>query len=269
MSGTTWGTFNYLGPMDEPPLFCGDQRENDRINLVPHRMEVLDMRETAPELAREGFMLGHLPLDVGTDGDVEAIARVYRPLAEDYVRQLTGAAKVVARMPMVRWSPRGPRPERINSQPADYVHADFSREDFRAMAAALVADDPEADRWLSGRYAVIQTWRALSPPPQDLPLALMDRRTIRAEDVVVAHNIVGKGESEQRFLNFTFRHHPDQRWSYVSDMARDDVMVFVGFDSAEDTIPGVPHSAFDYELASGRACLPRMSCELRVFAYWG
>jgi hypothetical protein len=97
----------------------------------------------------------------------------------------------------------------------------------------------------------------------------MDRRTIAAKDVIVAENIVGYGEQEQKFLNYTFRYSPEQRWSYVSDMTSDDVMVFVGFDNQDDTIPGIPHSSFDYEAVSGRKCHPRMSCELRGFVYWG
>ena len=267
--GVALGVFNYLGPMDEAPLFCGDQQENNRINLEPHVMPVHDMRQSGTSLDAEGFMLGNLRLDIGQEDNVEVIASIYRPMIEDYLRELLGAPKIATRMPMLRWSARTPRPERINSFPANYVHADFSRQSFHQMAAVSVADDPERDRWLGGRYAVIQTWRALSPPPQDMPLAVMDRRTIAPEDVVLAHNIVGRGDSEQKFLNYTFRHNAAHCWSYVSDMTADDVLVFIGFDSKDDTIPGIPHSAFDYAAASGRDTYPRMSCELRAFVYWG
>lgn len=263
------GLFNYVGPMDEPPLFCGDQQENNRFNVDARVMPVEDMRRTHPTLAEEGFMLGKLRLDIGMEDDVEVIARIYRPMVEDYLRELTGAPKVVTRMPMVRWSSRTPHPERINSLPASYVHADFSRESFHALARETIAGDPDEDRWLAGRYMVLQTWRALSPPPQDIPLAVLDRRTIAPEDVVEALNIVGRGETAQEFRNFTFRYNPAHRWSFASDMTADDMLVFIGFDRADETIPGIAHSSFDYEAASGRETFPRMSCELRAFVYWG
>jgi hypothetical protein len=190
-------------------------------------------------------------------------------MIEEYMRELTGAPKVVTRMPMLRWSSTANRRDRINAFPANYVHADFSHQSFYKMARECLADDPESDRWLSGRYAVIQTWRALSPPPQDLPLAVMDRRTIFADDVVESDNIVGRGDSAQKFVNYTFKHNPGQLWSFCSDMTADDMLVFIGFDSKDDTIPGIPHTAFDYAGASGRETHPRMSCELRAFVYWG
>lgn len=102
-----------------------------------------------------------------------------------------------------------------------------------------------------------------------MPLAVLDRRSIAPEDVVLAQNIVGYGDNEQNFLNYTFRYNPAHRWSYVSDMTTDDVMVFIGFDNLDDSIPGIPHSAFDYATASGKKTFPRMSCELRAFVYWG
>ncbi len=221
--GVALGVFNYLGPMDEAPLFCGDQQENNRINLEPHVMPVHDMRQSGTSLDAEGFMLGNLRLDIGQEDNVEVIASIYRPMIEDYLRELLGAPKIATRMPMLRWSARTPRPERINSFPANYVHADFSRQSFHQMAAVSV----------------------------------------------LAHNIVGRGDSEQKFLNYTFRHNAAHCWSYVSDMTADEVLVFIGFDSKDDTIPGIPHSAFDYAAASGRDTYPRMSCELRAFVYWG
>lgn len=263
------GVFNYLGDMDEEPLFCGDQQENNRFVYDPRTLPVHDMRGSGATLEREGFMLGRLPLDIGVEDDPEVIARLYRPMVEEYIGILTGAPKVVPRMPMVRWSSRTPRPDRLNSLPATYVHADFSHETFHQMAADCVADDPDRERWLAGRYAVIQTWRALSPPPQDMPLAVLDRRTLADEDIVVAHNIVGYGERAQRFLNFTFRYNSAHRWSYVSDMTSEDVIVFIGFDSLNDTVPGIAHSSFDYAATTDRQTYPRMSCELRAFAYWG
>lgn len=266
---TPTGVFAYCGEMEGLPLFCGDSPEHNRFVFDRRTLPVHDIRGSGATLEEEGFMLGHLPLDLGLEDDVETIARVYRPMVEDYFRELTGAPKVVTRMPLVRWSKRTPRPDRVNSYPADYVHADFERNAFHKMAAAMLGDDPERERWLSGRYAVLQTWRAFSPPPQDMPLAVIDRRTVAPQDVVLSDNIVKWGDDSQKFQNYTFRYNPAHRWNYVSDMTSDDVLVFIGFDSKDDTIPGIAHAAFDYAEVTGRQTFPRMSCELRAFVYWG
>ena len=66
------------------------------------------------------------------------------------------------------------------------LHADYyERETAEALAsmsmnAAGVTERPR------GRLAGINTWRSISPPPQDRPLALLDRRTLEVADIVPA-----------------------------------------------------------------------------------
>lgn len=51
-------------------------------------------------------------------------------------------------------------------------------------------------------------------------------------------------------------------------MTRDEVAIFLAFDSADDAFPGAPHCAFDDPTCPADA-LPRASCELRAYVYWG
>jgi hypothetical protein len=233
-------------------------------------MPVADIRQFEPPatLEKEGFMLARLPLEIGDERDPEAIEAIYRPRLQQLIAEITGAPKVVVKKPMLRGSDRAASPDQLPGVPARYVHCDFDSRSFHAMARDVLADDPERDRWISGRYAVVQTWRALSPPPQDMPLAVIDRRTIKTEDLVLTGNILGPPGKEQRVENFVYRHNPAHRWAYVSNMTSDDVLVFMGYDSADDEMTGNPHSSFDY----WRHCdhtNPRWSCEVRAFVYWG
>lgn len=264
-----FGIFKYCGNKEGIPLLCGDAPEHNRFDVDAQRLPIHDMRGSGATLEREGFLHGHLPFDIGLEEDIEIVAKAYRPLVEEYIRDLTSAPKVVSRLPILRWSHRTPRPGRVSSYPADFVHADFSHETFHNMAAQCVADDPERDRWLSGRYAVLQTWRVFSQPPQDMPLAVIDQRTVAAEDVVLMDSIVTWSEDAPKTQSYTFRHNPAHRWNYISDMTTDDVLVFTGFDTADETVPGIAHAAFDYASTTDRATNPRMSCELRAFVYWG
>ena len=264
------GTFNYLGRVEGEPVYYVDQRERTTIEFEPHDMPIQDMRDfdVAPTLAAEGFLAAKLPLDLKGERDTAVIDTVYRPLMHDYMSHLTGAAKVVVLQSMLRWSDMAPRPPVLNATPARYVHCDWDSATFHQRARALLADDPDKDHWLSGRYACVQTWRALSAPPQDMPLAVLDRRTLNDDDRVHFTNVLGIAGDESRFGNFAFRHNPDHRWAYVSDMEADDLMVFMGFDSAEEGKTGSPHCAFEY-FRQRENTIPRNSCELRAFVFWG
>lgn len=262
------GEFNYLGPMDEHPVSFTFPRGAGNLNLDPHVMPVQDIRyaTAAPSLAKEGFVLVDLPVAIGAETDPEAIAKIYRPRLTEVMRDLTDAPKIIVTPPLLRWSDKTSHPEFGNSTPARYVHCDYDRDSFRALMRAVLADDPERDRWLSGRYAAYNTWRVLSPPPQDTPLALLDRSTVAPEDVVGGTIVVGGEANRQAFEASMFRYSPAHRWHYVANMSLDDTLIFLGFDSDDDELPGTPHSAFDY---AGESTIPRISCEARAFVFWG
>src|ERR1700712_3913874 len=172
------GSFNYVGAMDGEPLYFKHQPDRTNLNYDPRTVEVHDIRRfaQAPTLEREGFSLAHLPLVIGDERDPEAIDAAYHPAFHRLISEITGAPKVVVKRSMLRSSERATDDARLDGVPARYVHCDFDEASFHKMAADVLGDDPESQRWLSGRYAVIQGWRALSPPPQDTPLAVIDRR---------------------------------------------------------------------------------------------
>ncbi|MFC4595854.1 CmcJ/NvfI family oxidoreductase [Sphingobium tyrosinilyticum] len=270
MAGSVQGSFNYVGPMNEEPLYFKHQPHRTNINYDSRVMEVHDIRafDRPPTLAREGFALARLRLDIGSERDPGAIDEVYHPAFHQLISELTGARKVVVKRSMLRSSERAAQDARLDGVPARYVHCDFDAASFHAMAQAVLADDPLKERWLSGRYAVVQGWRALSPPPQDTPLAVLDRQTLSREDLVHTGNIQGYEGAESRSDNYIYRYNPAHRWAYVSDMTEEDLLLFVGFDSADEGMAGTPHSSFDY----WRSCdhtVPRASCETRAFVYWG
>lgn len=285
----TTGKMNYVHSSAEEQIFFTDQPERTNLKWDTREVPIHDIRsaETPPSLAREGFLLARLPLDAGgavggavggaevaTDGvtqagqDIAALAAAYHPPLLKLMQELTGAPKIVMNMPRLRFTDRAPAPGITNAIPGRYVHCDFEPALFHQLAADAVKDDPERDRWLSGRHACIQTWRALSPPPQDLPLAVIDRSTVAPQDLVPAANVIGRPGEERKFEHFIYRYNSAHRWWFISNMTCEDVLVFLGFDSADEKMPGTPHAAFDY-WESCPETRPRVSCELRAFVYWG
>lgn len=271
MSGSVATQVNYLGPMRERPVFYSQAVENNNLNLIAHEVAVSDFRDRRGEasIATTGFQLMDHPTAVTDFRSADQVERIYLPEIRALIAGLTGAARVEVTRPVLRWSEKELHPEHINSRPGRFAHVDYSRSSFHGFARSHLGDDPEAERWLAGRYVAFNIWRVMSQPPQDIPLGFIDRRTTAMEDVVVGDAVIdAPGRPEFRFSSSIYQASPRHRWGYFSDMRPDEAVVFLGYDSANDSLPGAPHSAFDDPGCPAEAP-PRASCEIRAFAYWG
>lgn len=266
---TVRARINYLGPMDAKPLFHAQDHGRDNIRYDPHEMTIVDGRTLAeaPSLDREGLQLVPHRTAIADLRDQAAVDRLYGAEIERLLMELTGACKVVAlKGALMRFAERSPDyMSRMNSQPARFPHIDFTQAtapglaqtSFGAAAAALKPGQ---------RLVGYNVWRVGSAPPQDIPLAVCDRRSVAAGDLAEADGVYDKGEPPwPRIEAFLLRHNPDHRWIYFRDMQPDEALVFKSYDYGPGYRPGVPHSAFD-----DPSCPPdapaRTSLETRAFA---
>ena len=144
-----------------------------------------DMRDGAPATARSTGRASPLvaaPTSVRDFYDRDEVARVYPAEAAELLRALTGcAATALLNRPVIRVSGRaGERPAGTTFT-GDFAHADFSAAAAEQMLRRNLPPD-EAEARLRHRYAVYNVWRAFSGPPQDVPLALCDTRTVAPDD---------------------------------------------------------------------------------------
>jgi hypothetical protein len=260
----------YLSPACKKPVYARnelDWRVNSDFELREVAIADLRGRRSAATLSTTGFELFDHRTEV-TDFTSEAqLGQVYLPEAKAMIGALTGAPKLFATPPVWRLNERktpldNAGPAR-SVPPVRLVHADYMRDEFYRFARLHLqhaGDDGQTERWLAGRCASFTVWRVLSPPPHDCPLAFIDRRTMAPTDLVEGL----AADFGTVFCTWSARH----RWGYFSDMTRDEVVVFLNFDSADDALPGPPHSAFD-DPTCPVDVPPRLSCETRVYAYWG
>ena len=118
------------------------------------------------------------------------------------------------------------------------------------------------------RFAHYNVWRALSPPPQDIPLALCDARSVFSSELVDADSIIDlPGKPESSLVVVLVRYSPHHRWSYFPDMRRNEVLVFKSHDSDPSQPHHVPHSAFK-DPSCPTEVAPRVSIEARAVAFW-
>lgn len=264
MPRTVEAVVNYLGTMTERPRYHAQDHGRDNLVLDPRKVAIEDLRDgDPPSLAREGFALVRHASAVEDFRDDEQAQPVYAREIEELIADLTGADRVVfSGKALLRFGERSPLSGKLfNSQPARFIHIDISDPTAKEFASRF---EPRAVR----RFAHYNIWRALSAPPQDVPLAVCDARSISPKDLIEADAVFDAvGAPEWSFEGLLVRHNPRHRWCYIRDMTRDEALVFKTNDSDPDEPHHVPHTAFDDPTCPANVP-PRMSVEARAIAYW-
>ncbi|HEY6494761.1 MAG TPA: CmcJ/NvfI family oxidoreductase [Trebonia sp.] len=261
-------TIAYYDPPRRPP--AGERPDFTALPLTGRAVNVCSMRAAGGGfcLDREGFAVADAPTSVRDFFDRDEVAGRYVPEARALVRALTGCASTaLLNSPVVRVSGRaGPRPAGATFT-GDFAHADFSAPAAESMLRRNLPAAEAAER-LRHRYAVFNVWRAFSGPPQDVPLALCDTRSVAPQDKQYCLITMKSAAGDlMTWENIAYYHNEAHRWWYCPDMTRDEAYVFRSFDSSPDHAEQVPHSAFVNESCPASAP-PRASIEVRVFAFY-
>ena len=269
-------TIDYLVPTSRiNRRFWAPGKEYNTGHYAPQHVVIRNARLAGPfTLDEHGFFLGSHHTDI-TDWE-----RNYGPetpyAAEvcDVAKRLCGADLVVPMGGMVRDS-------RMTSAtvqpPAAEAHVDFTQRCAERIAGAIYRKArPEGPGYR--RFIAFSLWRALSPPPQNMPLALCEGRSVRDDEgthntkVDVAEIPEGDAlfapiEGEENMAAATIFHHsPDHRWWYYPDMTPDEVIFIKFYDSDHRTAWRCPHTAFrDTSRPDARE---RRSIEFRAIAYF-
>jgi len=263
------GTINYLGAMSVRPRFHANDAQRDVLKLEPHTVWIEDARRRLPAAAlmEEGFTLVPHASAVRDFRDSAEVARVHPAEIEHLIAEVSGADAVVVTGPgILRFGERSADCGRFNnSRPARFIHIDAS------AATAHAFERRHRPTQLAGgvrRFAQYNIWRVLTPPPQDVPLAVCSARSIAAADLVPADAVFDiAGQPEWSFESLLLRYAARHRWSYYSNMTREEALVFKTFDSDPSQPSQVAHSAFD-DAACPAQVPPRTSIEMRAIAYW-
>jgi hypothetical protein len=256
---------------DPPQRPAADVRPDfTALPLTGKAMTVSDMRAAGGgfSLDREGFTLAAAPTSVRDFFDRDEVTARYVPEAFELVRSLTGCcATALLNSPVVRVSGRlGTRPAG-STFTGDFAHADFSAPAAESMLRLNVPPDEVFAR-LQHRYAVFNVWRTFSGPPQDVPLALCDTRSVAPQDKQFCEiTMKSAAGAVLSWENIAYYHNAAHRWWYCPNMTRDEAYVFRSFDSAPARAEQVPHSAFVNDACPASAPA-RASIELRVFAFF-
>lgn len=255
----------YAGRGVARPRYYANDHSRDELQIKLVQMDVTDGRGQDLTVDGAGFtLIGHHS-GVADFSDRAAVDSVHRQEIVELIASLSGADQVLVNSPgLLRFSEKSPRSGTLdNSRPARFAHVDISD----ATAAAFAHRAAPADR-RPARFAHYNIWRAISEPPQDVPLAVCDARSLSAADLIPADAIFdAPGKPEWSFEGLVAAHAPQHRWYWFSNMGREEALVFKTHDSDPQRAHCVPHVAFD-DISCPRNTPPRVSIEMRALALW-
>lgn len=265
---------SYLTPTAEKPVNytyeppAGIPRSN--ATYQTHKLPIYNARSVSQNLLldREGFAFTEHNTNVRNFYDEDEIRRVYYPEAEQLLKEVTGATKVVIFDHTLRNAGQSKPGENNIKEPAKRVHNDFTAKSgytrARLELAARGIDDAEINTLLQKRFAIINVWRAIAQPIQESPLAVCDAQSIPLTDLVAGDLVYRDRVGETYGVTYNSEH----KWFYFPQMHRDEALFIKCFDSAEEgRARFAAHTAFE-DPTSPADAPPRESIELRTFVFY-
>ncbi|KAL7657974.1 hypothetical protein ACMYSQ_004116 [Aspergillus niger] len=122
----------------------------------------------------------------------------------------------------------------------------------------------ESQHLLSGRVQLIILWRPISGPIEDHPMAVCDGQTMDATKLIETDMI--RGNYTGTMLYPQYEANSPRRWYYMSEQETQDVLLFKGFDTKEDSVKYTPHTSFSPLNTPGSSC-SRVSVEVRALVF--
>lgn len=254
----------YSGRQFALPRYYANAHDKDEVEIVLAPMQMHDARAAGTTIDREGFEILRHTSAVTDFADREQVARIHCQEIEELVQAATGADFVRVGAPgLLRFSEKSGKAGSLNnSMPARFAHIDISDKTARQFAESGANGRPFL------RCAAYNVWRAISPPPQDVPLAFCDVRSLALADLIKAEAVFDEpGKPEWSFESLVVAHNPAHRWHWFPRMTIDEAVLFKTNDSDPGRAHHVPHVAFDLPDCPADAP-PRVSIEMRATAYW-
>jgi hypothetical protein len=247
------------------------EERNTMVTLPGQPMRITNGRGLATDLDREGFVLVRHVSEVADFHRIQedpAVDAQYIDETAAMLTEVTGAARVLmlgggkkryGEAAVDRLAPLS------NAKPARYPHADNTDASAAELANLFDAFVDDLDLAAHPRWAMYNVWRAITPPPQDFPLAVCDARTVSPDDEVVVTAITKERSGDIVHDTMSYVHNPEHRWYWFPDMTIDEVIVFKSGDSDATRAVRVAHTAF-----TDPRCPPgvptRASVEMRALA---
>jgi hypothetical protein len=255
--------------------FWAPGEEYNTGTYAPYDVLIRNARLAGPfTLDDHGFALGQHKTDITDWVANYAHDSNYAQQVCDVTKAMSGADFVIPMSGQIRTSGLT---SATMQPPAAEAHVDFTTKTANKLAEMLYRK-ARPDGAGYDRFICFSLWRALSPPPQDMPLALCEGGSVRDDEgthnTKVDVDVIPTGDAlfapipgeEDMVAATIFRHSPTHRWWYFPDMTPDEVIFIKFHDSDHSRAWRAPHTAF--RDTSRPDAVERKSIEFRGVAYF-
>ena len=245
---------NYLLPTSRiNRRFWAPGEEYNTGLYAPYDVVIRNARRAGPfTLDAHGFEMATYPTDIVDWEANYGRDSAYAQQVSDIAMAMTGADLVVPMGGMLRCS--GLTSANVQP-PAAEAHVDFNGHSANRIAEMMYRK-ARPDGVGYDRFICFSLWRPLSPPPQDMPLALCEGGSVRdnegtantkvdVDEIPTGDALFAPIEGEENMAAATvFHHSPNHKWWYFPDMTDEEVIFIKFHDSDHSRAWRAPHTAF-------------------------
>lgn len=259
-------SLNYLAEMAEKPvtyMYKEPGLPSRTWRFIERTMTIYDGRPLLPQMTldKQGFELVRHESVVANFYDENEVRAVYYPECERLVKQATGAVRVLVFDHNVRSAPMSQRGENGAREPVRAAHNDYTLQSGPQRVRDLLGD--EAEELLQRRFAVINVWRPIRGPVEDMPLAVCDARSMEQRDFVPTDLKYRDRTGEV----YSVAYNPNHRWYYFPHMQKNEALLLKCYDSDERRVRFTAHTAFE-DPTTPPGAAPRESIEARTLVFF-
>jgi hypothetical protein len=269
------GTIKYGALIEGVELYHYDTIDFSRTNLklLPRVMQIFDIKGRKEQLSyhSNGFALCHHESEYADLANSEQINshQYLEKLRDSYQEEMTAFLRGVSGTPHVFpqhlgfFVRHGSKSKLKTSQkPASLPHKDFTVDSANEMSELIRVKQASGRRFRG--FAIYQTWRTVTPPPQDNFLCFCDPQTVANSDMRVVESTMGPRDVPGNVFRMEMAlYNSAHRWFYFSGLDASDVIIFQGYDPT-NPMP-ILHTSFDNPEPGAS---PRVSIECRHYAFF-
>lgn len=232
------------------------------ITLESRKVEIANGRACQEKFSikTNGFELIKYASELTDFRNPDAVQRIFKPEAEQILKRLTGASRILMFHHLVRDMGRAPSDDNLVA--SNNTHVDHDQETYESHIRRCLPAG-EADVLLGRRWAAYSIWKPMAPV-EKLPLAVCDARTVFGENLI---SRTRPDEPHLRRAGLGVSFDPKQRWFYFPDMTIDEALVLKIWDTDRKLPQWVAHSAF-VDPTSKSDARPRVVLDGRFIAFY-
>ncbi len=211
----------------------------EQVPEVKHKVKIYDCREIWGQLSLDvaGFEVHKAPSKINNFYANTEVIEKYYPEVERKMEEILSAHKVIVFDHNVRSQVKADAGQEGVREPVEGAHNDYTLSSGPRRIAEVLKDRGYLDL-ISRRCALVNFWRPIIEPVEDMPLAICDAQTTELEDFV-ATKIEHFQEDNLTTPTLTgeiysFKYNPKHRWFYVPKMKSSEVILLKCYDSADD-----------------------------------